>query len=262
MTRVVAAVLLLSFTAAAAASAASTLPADTVKDLSFRQHPGARLPLEATFRDEGGELVRLGDFFRGKPVVLVLEYLRCKSLCGFVLQDLAKALARSSLVAGRDYQVVAISIDPRDGAAEARAARATYLERFGQADAAGWHFLTGAARPVADVADAVGFRFRYDPGIEQYAHPAGLIVAAPDGTIARYVLGLDYRPLDLRLALSEAAAGTIATPASELLLLCYHYDPGTGRYSFAINNVTRILCGVTVLGVGLLVVRLARGARS
>ncbi len=262
MKRIVAAVLLLALAATTVAAAASTLTADTVKDLSFRQHPGTRLPLEATFRDEGGELVRLGDFFRGKPIVLVLEYLRCKSLCGFVLQDLAKALAQSSLAAGRDYQVVAISVDPRDGAAEARAARAAYLERFGEADSAGWHFLTGMNRAIADVADAVGFRYRYDPEIEQYAHPAGLIVAAPDGTIARYVLGLDYRPLDLRLALTEAAAGAVASPASELLLLCYCYDPGTGRYSLAINNVTRILCGATVLGVGILVVRLARGTRS
>jgi protein SCO1 len=262
MKRIVVAVLLLSFAATAAAAAASTLPADMVKDLSFHQHPGARLPLEATFRDEGGELVRLGDFFRGKPVVLVLEYLRCRTLCGFVLQDLAKALAQSSLAGGRDYQVVAVSIDPRDGAAEARAARTTYVARFGKADASGWHFLTGADRAIADLADTAGFPFRYDSAIDQYAHPAGLVIAAPDGTIARYILGLDYRPLDLRLALAEAAGGTIASPASELLLLCYCYDPGTGRYSLAINNITRILCGATVLGVGILVVRLVRGVRS
>ena len=261
MKGIVAAALLLGFTTAAAA-APSTLSPDAVKDLSFHQHLGARLPLDAAFRDEEGELVRLSDFFQGKPVVLVLEYLRCKTLCGFVLQDLAKALAQSSLASGRDYQVVAIGIDPREGPAEARAARGTYLQRFGQANAAGWHFLTGAGRAVADVAAAVGFPFRYDPGIDQYAHPAGLIVAAPDGTIARYVLGLDYRPLDLRLALTEAAAGTIASPASELLLLCYGYDPGTGRYSLAIDNITRLLRGATVLGVGMLVVRLVRGARS
>ena len=112
------------------------------------------------------------------------------------------------------------------------------------------------------MADTVGFPFRYDSGIDQYAHPAGLIIAAPDGTVARYVLGLDYRPLDLRLALTEAAGGAIASPASELLLLCYGYDPGTGRYSLAIKNITRVLCGATVLGVVILVVRLARGARS
>ncbi len=261
MKRILGAALILGFTSAAA-GAYSTLPADAVKDLSFRQHLGARLPLDAAFRDERGELVRLGDFFRGKPVLLVLEYLRCNTLCGFVLQDMARALAQSSLVPGRDYQVVAVSVDPRDGPEEARAARARYVDRFRNAGASGWHFLTGTERPIAEVADTVGFPFRYDPGIDQYAHPAGLAVAAPDGTIARYVLGLDYRPLDLRLALTEAAAGTIASPASELLLLCYCYDPGTGRYSLAINNITRALCGATVLGVGILVVRLARGARS
>jgi protein SCO1 len=261
MKGILGAALILAFTSAAAA-AYSTLPSDAVKDLSFRQRMGAPLPLDAPFRDEGGARVRLGDFFRGKPVLLVLEYLNCRTLCGFVLQDMARALAQSSPVPGRDYQVVAISIDPRDGPAEAREARTRYVDRFGKAGDAGWHFLTGSERPIAEVADAVGFPFRYDRGIDQYAHPAGLIVAAPDGTIARYLLGLDYRPLDLRLALTEAAAGTIASPASELLLLCYCYDPGTGRYSLAINNITRVLCGATVLGVGILVVRLARGARS
>ena len=261
MKRILGAALILVSTSVAAAGY-STLSADAVKDLSFRQHPGARLPLDAAFRDESGALVRLGDFFRGKPVLLVLEYLHCKTLCGFVLQDMGRALAQSSLAVARDYQVVAISIDPRDGPEEARTAKARYVDRFGNAGEAGWHFLTGTERPIAEVADAVGFPYRYDNGIDQYAHPAGLIVAAPDGTIARYLLGLDYRPLDLRLALTEAAAGTIASPASELLLLCYCYDPGTGRYSLAINNITRVLCGATVLGVGILVVRLARGARS
>jgi protein SCO1/2 len=231
------------------------------RELRFQQHPGALLPLGAHFRDAGGQLVRLADFFNGKPVVIVLEYMRCRGLCGLVLRDTVHALSAVPLVAGRDYEVVAISIDPRDTPDDAVRARREYFPHSGQ-PAAGWHFLTGDLSDIQAVARTVGFPFRYDPNIDQYAHPAGITIATPAGNIARYVLGVGYRPLDVRLALSEAARGTISSPVADLLLLCYCYDPGTGRYSFAINNITRILCIGTALGLGLLVLRLSRSRKE
>ncbi len=244
------------------AFAFSSLRAAATAGLQFQQHPGVRLPLDAPFLDDAGTRVRLGDVFRGTPVVLVLEYLRCRSLCGFVLQDAAQALAHVPLVPGRDYQVVALSIDPRDRPADARAARGKYVARFGPYAAAGWHFLTGEDRDIRAVAAAVGFPYRYDPEIDQYAHPAGVTIASPDGIISRYILGVGYRPLDLRLALTEASRGTIASPAADLLLLCYCYDPATGRYSATIGTVTRILCGATVLGLLAMIAVLARARRA
>lgn len=257
-----AAYLLVACLAAPGALAYTTIPPADQAALRFQQHMGAALPLDTPFQDSQGHAVRLADVFAGKPVVLILDYLHCKTLCGFVLHDTATALAHVPFTAGRDYQVVAISIDPRDGAAEARAAEAQYAADVAAPDASGWHFLTGSERSIRAVAGAVGFPFRYDAAVDQYAHPAGLTIATPQGTISRYVLGLGYRPLDLRLALSEAAQGTISSPASDLLLLCYCYDPGTGRYSLAIGNVTRGLCGATVVGLGFMVARLARARRT
>jgi protein SCO1/2 len=225
------------------------------RELHFHQHPGARLPLGTRFHDASGRAVHLADFFKDKPVVLVLEYMRCRNLCGLVLRDTVHTLSRVPLAAGHDYEVVAISIDPRDTPRDAARARREYFSDAGSS-AAGWHFLTGERSDIAAVARAVGFPFRYDPQIDQYAHPAGLTVATPAGTIARYLLGVGYRPLDMRLALSEAARGTISSPVADLLLLCYCYDPGTGRYSVAIRNITRALCLATVLGLGLWVARL------
>jgi protein SCO1 len=252
--------LLMSFIASASAHAfaySSLQPAQTA-DLRFHQHIGAALPLDAEFRDASGRRVRLGDFFGRAPVVVVLEYLHCRTLCGYVLRDTVAAIRHVPLASGRDYQVLAISIDPRDGPADARAARAMYLGRAPASVATGWHFLTGGAAPIRAVADAEGFSYRYDPAIDQYAHPAGIAIATPRGRVARYLLGLGYRPLDLRLALSEAGRGQLSSPVADLLLLCYCYDPGTGRYSFAIGNLTRALCALTVLGLALLVWRLAR----
>lgn len=236
-------------------------PAETT-ELTFHQHPGAALPLDARFRDSGNRSVRLGDFFHGAPVILVLEYLRCRGLCGVVIQDAARALALVPLAAGHDYQVVVVSIDPRDDPRDAQTARAKYLPAQSRRTALGWHFLTGRPAAIEAVARAVGFSYRYDPAVDQYAHPAGITIATPAGRVARYVLGVGYRPLDVRLALSEASQGRISSPAADLLLLCYCYDPGTGRYSFAIRGVTRALCGATVLGLGGWLLGLARTRRA
>jgi len=254
--------LLVALVAARSAAGYSSLSPEATHALGFHQHPGAALPFAAGFRDGTGHAVQLGNYFHGEPVVLVLEYLRCRTLCGLVLEDVASALARVPLAAGRDYQVVAISIDPRDGPADAQAARARYLAGAAPATSAGWHFLTGSPEAIRAVADAVGFSYRYDPAIDQYAHPAGITIATPGGRIARYILGLGYRPLDLRLALSEAATDRISSPVTDLLLLCYCYDPGTGRYSFAIRNVTRALCVATLLGLLALGLRLSRARRT
>ena len=252
---------MLLFTIVGRAVAFSSLQPQVTRELGFQQHPGALLPLGAHFRNEGGQLVRLADFFNEKPVVIVLEYMRCRSLCGVVLRDTVHALSAIPLAAGRDYEVVAISIDPRDTPRDAQLTRREYFPRSGQT-VPGWHFLTGSRSDIDAVARAVGFPFSYDPKIDQYAHPAGVTIATPAGNIARYILGVGYHPLDMRLALSEAARGTIASPVADLLLLCYCYDPGTGRYSFAINNIVRILCIGIALSLGLWVLWLSRSRRE
>lgn len=243
------------------AAAQSKLAASELTALAFDQHPGARLPLDAVLQDESGRRVHLGAFFIGRPVILVLEYLHCRTLCGIVMGDLAQSLDQIPLDAGGDYEVAAVSIDPRETTADAKWAKEQYRKRYRHAAAAGWHFLIGSAAEVARIAEAVGFPYRYDASIDQYAHPAGITVAAADGTISRYILGIDYRPLDLRLALTEAAAGRISSPAASLLLLCYHYDPAKGRYGVAIHNAMLVAGGLTVLGLATMLVALSRPGR-
>jgi protein SCO1/2 len=254
-----AAALVLAAIAAAPVPAQAALTQAQLGDLAFRQHPGAELPLDAALVDEQGRGVRLGDFFAArKPVVLVLDYLHCKTLCGFVLGGLAQALARLPLAAGKDYAVVAVSIDPREGAADGRAARARSLARTGQAEAAGWHFLTGEKTTVRRIADAVGFPYRYDPELDQYAHPAGFVVASPDGTIARYILGVGYEPGELRSAIAAAAEGRVAAALNRLLLLCYGHDPRQGRYTPEIELAAILANLAAVLGLVAVIARLYR----
>jgi protein SCO1/2 len=229
------------------------LAAGDLSEFAFRPHPGAHLPLAAELVDEAGREAALGQFFTGRPVILLLDYLRCKTLCGVTLENLVAALDTLPLAAGRDFAVAVISIDPRDGPAELEAAKRKYLAAFRHPVAErGWHFLTGPQPVVARIADAVGFPYRYEPELDQYIHPAGFVVAAPDGGISQYMLGLGVQPAELESALADAAQGKTIGLLQRLLLLCHGDSPQSGRYSLAIEgafvaaNLAAIAGGVGV----------------
>ena len=234
----------------------SALAGQDFSEFAFRPHPGAQLPLSSEFVDEQGSMVPLGRFFAGKPVVVVLDYLRCKTLCGLTLEDLAAGLGALPLDAGRDFQIVVISIDPRDKPTDIAAAKAKYLGIYQHpAGEGGWHFLTGQQPMVERVADVVGFPYRYEPALDQYIHPAGFVVAAPDGSISRYVLGVNPQPTELQDALTDAAQGKAVGLLTKLLLLCHGDTPQLGRYSLVIDgafvsaNLIAMIGGIAVFAV-------------
>jgi protein SCO1/2 len=219
-------------------------------DFAFQPHPGTPLPLDVDLIDEQGRAVALQHFFTGKPVVLVLEYLRCKTLCGLTLENVVAALEALPLDAGRDFQVVAVSIDPRDTSEDAAAAKTKYLARYrhsGMAD--GWHFLTGRKQALQRVAETVGFPYRYDAELDQYLHPAGFVLAAPDGRISRYMLNLGMNPADLRAGIADAAQGRALDPLTRLLLLCHFDGAPLGRYTAPIEAafLAANIAGITAL---------------
>jgi protein SCO1/2 len=221
------------------------------------------VPLGAVFRDEAGRVVRLGDCLAGRPAVLVLVYYRCPMLCNEVLDGLLRSLRTLALTAGREFTVVAVSIDPRETPDLAAAKRDGYLHRYARpAAGSDWRFLTGEEGSIRTLARAVGFRYRYDERTGLFAHAGGAIVLTPDGRIARYFYGIEFPPRDLRLGLVEAAAGKIATAADRVLLLCLRYDPATGKYSLALWNAVRLGAALTAaLLAGFIVVMLRRERR-
>jgi len=254
--RVVLAVCGVALTIVAAQAAPSSIQPPALASLTFEQHPGAALPLDVSLRDEAGRPVRLGAYFGSRPVVLVFDYLHCPNLCGLVRTDLAQALRNVPLAAGRDYDVVAVSIDPAETSADASAAKTH--DATTNAGVAEWHFLTGQESEIRRLADAVGFRFKRDAAIGQFAHPSGIIIAGSDGKISRYLLGIDFKPRDLRLALTDSPNTTIPSPANALLLLCYHYDPQTGRYSLAVDRALQVGGLMTVFALAFPVARMLR----
>ncbi|MEO5742645.1 MAG: SCO family protein [Vicinamibacterales bacterium] len=240
---------------------AAEVPA-ALREVGFDQHLDQMLPLDVEFTDEHGRAVKLGDYFGKRPVVLAFDYYGCPMLCLQSLSSLAATLGVLSENPGEDFDVVNVSIDPRETPALAFEKKAHYVERSGKpAIAQGWHFLTGTEASIQRVTKAAGFRYVWDESAQQYAHPAGIVIATPQGKVARYLFGIDYGPRDLRLALLDASEGKISSPLKKALLYCYHYDPATGRYSLAIMRIVRMAGAATVLSLGMLILVWTRRER-
>lgn len=216
-------------------------PPQALREVGFDQRIGEPVPLDLTFRDEAGEELRLGELFDdGRPVALTLVYHSCPMLCPMTLEGVARSLSGIAFSVGEEYQAVVVSFDPREGPEASAEAKRRAVARYGRAGTEdGWHFLTGDRAAIGALAEAVGFRYAFDEERGEFAHPAGLVVITPEGTIARYLFGIDYPPKDLRLALVEAAEGELGGPTDQLLLYCYRYDPAVGKYTAATLNLIR-----------------------
>jgi len=237
------------------------LPA-AVKEVGIDQRLNEQVPLDAVFKDEQGREVRLGEYFKGRPVVLALVYYSCPMLCNQVLNGMLSSVRQVPFNAGEEFQIVAVSFDPRETPQLATAKKQTYVKAYNRASGeAGWHFLTGDAANIKRVTDAVGFRYKWDDKTNQFAHASGMFVLTPEGRLARYFYGIEYRPRDVRLSLVEASQNHIGTPVDKLMLYCYHYDPATGTYvGAAVMNVMKV-AGVITIGLiaGMLLMLRKRG---
>lgn len=247
---------------ASGVSRAQTARPALLTDVGIDQKLNERVPLNLSFRDDTGNTVRLGAYFGEKPVILSLVYYDCPMLCTQVLNGLERSLQGISLDVGKQFNVVTLSINPRETPGLAAVKKRIYAGMYGRRLAEqGWHFLTGEEEAIKELARAVGFHYAYDPESGQYAHATAIMVLTPDGRLSRYFYGIQYPSRDLRLGLVEASAGKIGTPVDQLLLFCYHYDPATGKYGLVILNVVRAAGLATVLAIAGLVLVLFRRER-
>ena len=201
---------------------------------------------------------------QGLPLIVVLAYFHCSSLCGLVRSSLFKALEAAELKAGRDFALAVVSIDPHEALAQARAAKTNDLAAFGSLGADSFvHYLTARADDIQALANTIGFRDRFDPASNQFVHPAGVVFVARSGRISNYLLGVGYAPSAVRSAVEQAAGGRIAAAGSPLLLICFHFDPTTGRYSLEVLKVLRLAGILAVLTLsGLLFLLYRREGRA
>lgn len=235
---------------------------DLLKDVGIDQKLDQQVPLDLTFRDETGKTVQLSQYFGQKPVLLSLVYFNCPMLCTQVLNGMEASMKGLPMDAGNEFNAISVSIDPSDKPVLAAVKQQMYVGMYGRPNGAqGWHFLTGDEDQIKKLADAVGFRYAYDPDSKQFAHASAIMVLTPDGKLSKYFYGIQYSPRDLRLGLVEASARKIGTPVDSMLLFCYHYDPHTGKYGLLISRLIQIGGLLTVLGIGATMLILFRRER-
>ena len=234
---------------------------DELQGVDIIEHLDERLPLDLEFVNEQGEAVRLGDIIDGtRPAILQMGYYRCPMLCDLVLnQAMEGLLGVEDLSAGKDFDLISVSVNPEEGPDIAELKEKGYLLRYARPGAArGFHFLTGPAENSKALADAVGFGFaRQEDG--EYAHAAVLFVITPDGRISRYLYGVEYQPKTLRFAIMEGSEGRIGSTLQRFILWCHVYDPDSGSYHLFAYRVMQLGGLATVLimvfGLGLLWLR-------
>jgi protein SCO1/2 len=230
----------------------------------LEQKLGAQVPLDLTFTDETGQRVPLRHYFGERPVILQLGYNHCWLMCDVVTGALVRSLQDLRLDTGRDFDVVFVSIDPRETWQLAAQKRAQFIRSYGRSRTGhGWHFLTGRQPEITALADAVGFHYFYDPPSQQFAHPSGIMVCTPAGVLSKYFYGVEFDPHLLRQSLLQAGGGTVGTRVEALLLLCYHWNPLAGKYGLLISRAIKVLClgSVALLG-GYVIASLRREARQ
>lgn len=234
-----------------------------LKGVDVVEHLGGQLPLDAEFIDADGKAVHLGDYFDGKrPTLLVFAYHSCPMLCSLVLDAVSRSVESVEWTVGKQYDVVVVSIDPRDTSASANKKRAQVTQKYSRAQGstAGWHFLVGNYAAVEKVTAAVGFQYRFDAERQEYAHPAAVYLSTPSGKLARYLYGIDFPSKDVTFALYEASEGRILSTGEKLLMYCYQYDPKGKKYVPLAMNIMRLGGGATALALGgLLTVLSLRG---
>jgi protein SCO1/2 len=245
----------LSLSARADTSAApiqgSWLSQKDLLTIGIDQRLGEQVPAGLKFTDSNGAPIDFDTLLARKPTVLALVYYDCPNLCTIVLNALVLSLADLRRDVGDGFQVVVVSIDPSETPILAAEKKKTYLQRYARGANADqeWHFLTGDQANITKLAAAVGYRYRYDPEIHQFAHGSGIMVLDPQRRLVKYFLGIEYPPAELDKAVVLAQQGGTGTPIQNFLLLCYCYNPLTGPYGFLIFTILKIGAGLTVLAL-------------
>lgn len=221
-----------------------------MEGIDIVEHLGDTAPLDLVFANEQGDSVQLGSYFRqGKPVLLSLVYYECPMLCTFVLNGLVDGVKQLEWQPGEEYQMVSVSIDPRETPELAGQKKHRYLKSLGKENMAedGWAFLVGDDSQIRQLADALGFQYKYIEERDEYAHPAAVFLLTDSGAISRYLYGIEYKVNDLKLGLLEASEGKIGTTLDRLILYCFHYDPSAKSYVVFAKNVMKVGGAITLI---------------
>ncbi len=212
---------------------------------------GDTIPMNLSFKDSDGKEVTLKQIADGKPLVIDMGYYECPDLCDIVLASVAKVLDQVAETPGKDFNVASISFNTDDTPQIAAAKKEQFWGQMTRPiPASSWRFMTGDSTNIYTLTDALGFYFRRQKD-GMFVHPTALIIVDKSGKIIRYIEGTTFAPVDLKMAIMEAQAGTPEKIVSALLCVCFSHTPSGDHLVFNVLGVVGI--GTVVFAGGLVV---------
>ncbi len=227
-----------------------------LKNVGIVEKLGDTIDLTTEFTYDSGDKAPLSKAFEGDlPVLFSMVYYTCPTLCNYHLNGLLTAFKQLDLVAGRDFKVVALSMDHKESADVAYLKKSSYLDEYGKKDAEkGWYFLTGTEANIKKLTDSIGFSFKWDEKRKEYAHAAAAIAMTSKGKISRYLHGVQFSPSTLKLSVVEAGKGKVGSVIDQIVLYCFQFDPSLNKYTLYAYNIMRIGGLVTILLLALFLI--------
>lgn len=231
------------------------------------QQLGAQLSPDINFLDHEGKPVRLGDIAKGRPVLLVPAYYRCRLQCNMVLMGVFDAMKKVKFKPGEDFEIVVFSFDREEGPQDAARKRGELMEttgrpvkkgsflegKFDHRTVANWHFLVGGEDAINKVCDTIGYRFIRDAETGDILHGMGICFLTPDLKISHYRMGMNYPPFDVQKDLQLASENGIGTLVDKLAFVCMKYDPHSGQYSWAVIRLVQAAAVVTIIALAFII---------
>ncbi|MCJ8275450.1 MAG: SCO family protein [Bdellovibrionales bacterium] len=224
---------------------------EAIENVGIDENLNASIPGDLVFSSDNGNQVRFADFYsNGRPLIVSLVYYSCPSLCNLHLKGVFEVLGEMKLKPGKDYDLLAVSFDPKEDADLGRAKKETYINEYLKMDpetTEGIHFLTGTEENIKKLADTVGFKYKWVEENNEWAHASAAIITTPKGLISRYLHGVYFEAPTFRLSVVEASKGLIGSISDSFALFCFRYDPKTNKYSLYIYNVLRAVASIVLI---------------
>ncbi|MCX6230095.1 MAG: SCO family protein [Bacteroidetes bacterium] len=208
---------------------------DKTPEVGIIEHLNENIPLDLKFVNDKFDTVSLSQLLN-KPTILSFVYFDCPGLCSPLLEGIGDVMKRTDLELGKDYQVITISFNFRDTPQKAKEKKERFIERYSKGKGDGWIFLTTDSVTIFKITDAAGFKTKA-VGLD-FIHPSAIIALSPKGKITRYLYGINFLPIDFKMAIIEANKGQSRPTIQKIMQICYSYDPENKHFTLDILKIS------------------------
>ncbi len=233
--------------------------------MGLEQKLGGFIPKDLTFKDESGQVVRIGDLLGKRPTLIVPIFYNCRTGCAMIedsiLKTLVKARHYGKMIVGRDLDVIFFSLRPTETPDLARSKKILVMNTYGHPESAkDWHFLTSDLKTAKALAAGIGVSYVYDARNDIVNHPMCTVTATVNGRIAGYTIGTGFPTREEEALLDLAQQNRFSeVPAEQRMMFgCIRMDPVTGKRTIVIEAVVRLAMGLMLLFMVCWIIYLAR----